>query len=232
PLDGARRSVDRDPRNRLQRRARDDRVRDRVEGFRRARPGPRAGPGKRSGRRHRQWQLPDRGDARRAVQHPHDERDRRLDERQPHRPRGGRPSEGTPAARAHGPRNAAARRSPEVDARTVALWRADPAAGPRVLHPSEDHRRSRRPQRGEGARPARRCARPVPALERSEEDVTERGGLRAELLGGGIILTYLVCLVTTTTEGVHNLLFPLYLNHYGFALTLIGTLSSLLGVMR
>ena len=62
--------------------------------------------------------------------------------------------------------------------------------------------------------------------------MTERGGLRAELLGGGIILTYLVCLVTTTTEGVHNLLFPLYLNHYGFALTLIGTLSSLLGVMR
>src|SRR2546423_9090120 len=47
-----------------------------------------------------------------------------------------------------------------------------------------------------------------------------------------MILTYLVCLVTTTTEGVHNLLFPLYLDHYGFALTVIGTLSSLLGVMR
>jgi len=62
--------------------------------------------------------------------------------------------------------------------------------------------------------------------------VTESGGLRAELLGGGILLTYLVCLVTTTTEGVHNLLFPLYLAQYGFALTVIGTLSSLLGVMR
>ena len=57
-------------------------------------------------------------------------------------------------------------------------------------------------------------------------------GLRAELLGGGIVLTYLVCLVTTTTEGVQNLLFPLYLAQYGFALTVIGTLSSLLGVMR
>jgi hypothetical protein len=62
--------------------------------------------------------------------------------------------------------------------------------------------------------------------------VTESGGLRAELLGGGMVLTYLVCLVTTTTEDVHNLLFPLYLDQYGFALTVIGTLSSLLGVMR
>jgi predicted MFS family arabinose efflux permease len=62
--------------------------------------------------------------------------------------------------------------------------------------------------------------------------VTQNGGLRAELLGGGILLTYLVCLLTTTTEGVQNLLFPLYLNEYGFALTVIGTLSSLLGVMR
>jgi predicted MFS family arabinose efflux permease len=62
--------------------------------------------------------------------------------------------------------------------------------------------------------------------------VTQSGGLRAELLGGGILLTYLVCLLTTTTEGVQNLLFPLYLNEYGFALTVIGTLSSLLGVMR
>jgi predicted MFS family arabinose efflux permease len=62
--------------------------------------------------------------------------------------------------------------------------------------------------------------------------VTASGGLRAELLGGGLVLTYLVCLVTTTTEGVHNLLFPLYLDQYGFALTLIGTLSSLIGVMR
>jgi predicted MFS family arabinose efflux permease len=69
-------------------------------------------------------------------------------------------------------------------------------------------------------------------LERPEEGVTEKRGLRAELLGGGIVLTYLVCLVTTTTEGVHNLLFPLYLDQYGFALTVIGTLSSLLGVMR
>lgn len=62
--------------------------------------------------------------------------------------------------------------------------------------------------------------------------MTESGGLRAELLGRGILLTYLVCLVTTTTEGVQNLLFPLYLDHYGYALTAIGTLSSLLGVMR
>jgi predicted MFS family arabinose efflux permease len=62
--------------------------------------------------------------------------------------------------------------------------------------------------------------------------VTQRGGLRGELLGGGIVLTYLVCLVTTTTEGVHNLLFPLYLDQYGYAFTAIGTLSSLLGVMR
>ncbi len=57
-------------------------------------------------------------------------------------------------------------------------------------------------------------------------------GLQAELLGRGILLTYLVCLVSTTTEGVQNLLFPLYLDHYGYALTAIGTLSSVLGVMR
>jgi predicted MFS family arabinose efflux permease len=38
--------------------------------------------------------------------------------------------------------------------------------------------------------------------------------------------------VTTTTEGVQNLLFPLYLDHHGYALTAIGTLSSVLGVMR
>ncbi len=31
---------------------------------------------------------------------------------------------------------------------------------------------------------------------------------------------------------MQNLLFPLYLDHYGYALTVIGTLSSLLGVMR
>lgn len=62
--------------------------------------------------------------------------------------------------------------------------------------------------------------------------MTQRGGLRGELLGGGIALTYLVCLVITTTEGVHNLLFPLYLDRYGYAFTAIGTLSSLLGVMR
>jgi predicted MFS family arabinose efflux permease len=64
---------------------------------------------------------------------------------------------------------------------------------------------------------------------------TRRGGTEgfcAELLGGGILLTYLVCLVSTTTEGVQNLLFPLYLERYGYALTLIGTVSSLLGVMR
>jgi len=58
------------------------------------------------------------------------------------------------------------------------------------------------------------------------------GGLREELLNRGILLTYLVCLVTTTTEGTQNLLFPLYLGQYGYALTAIGTLGSLLGVMR
>ncbi|HLZ48629.1 MAG TPA: MFS transporter [Candidatus Limnocylindria bacterium] len=57
-------------------------------------------------------------------------------------------------------------------------------------------------------------------------------GLREELLNRGILLTYLVCLVTTTTEGTQNLLFPLYLGQYGYALTAIGTLGSLLGVMR
>jgi MFS family permease len=51
-------------------------------------------------------------------------------------------------------------------------------------------------------------------------------------LNRALLLTYLVCLVTTTTEGVQNLLFPLYLDHYGYALTVIGTLSSALGVMR
>ena len=62
--------------------------------------------------------------------------------------------------------------------------------------------------------------------------MSESRSLRAELLGRGILLTYLVCLVSTTTEGVQNLLFPLYLDHYGYALTAIGTLSSVLGVMR
>lgn len=58
------------------------------------------------------------------------------------------------------------------------------------------------------------------------------GGLREELLNRGILLTYLVCLVTTTTEGTQNLLFPLYLHGYGYGLTAIGTLGSVLGVMR
>jgi MFS family permease len=51
-------------------------------------------------------------------------------------------------------------------------------------------------------------------------------------LNRALLLTYLVCLVTTTTEGVQNLLFPLYLDHYGYALPVIGALSSALGVMR
>ncbi|HEV2250557.1 MAG TPA: MFS transporter, partial [Candidatus Limnocylindria bacterium] len=55
---------------------------------------------------------------------------------------------------------------------------------------------------------------------------------RSPPLSVAILLTYLVCLVTTTTEGVQNLLFPLYLDRYGYALAVIGTLSSLLGVMR
>ena len=60
----------------------------------------------------------------------------------------------------------------------------------------------------------------------------ESGGLRQELLNRGILLTYLVCIVTTTTEGTQNLLFPLYLADHGYALTAIGTLSSVLGVLR
>ena len=62
--------------------------------------------------------------------------------------------------------------------------------------------------------------------------MTGDGGLRTELLGRGILLTYLVALVTTTTEGVQNLLFPLYLDQYGYTLTAIGTLSSVIGMMR
>jgi predicted MFS family arabinose efflux permease len=62
--------------------------------------------------------------------------------------------------------------------------------------------------------------------------VIGKNSLRAELLGRGILLTYLVCLLTTTTEGVQNLLFPLYLDQSGYAFTVIGTLSSVLGVMR
>ena len=58
------------------------------------------------------------------------------------------------------------------------------------------------------------------------------GGLREELLGRGILLTYLVCIVTTTTEGTTNLLYPLYLDGYGYALTAIGTLSSLFSVLK
>ena len=58
------------------------------------------------------------------------------------------------------------------------------------------------------------------------------GGLGDELLNRGILLTYLVCLVTTTTEGTQNLLFPLYLADHGYALAAIGTLSSILGVLR
>lgn len=58
------------------------------------------------------------------------------------------------------------------------------------------------------------------------------GGLREELLNRGILLTYLVCLATTTTEGSQNLLFPLYLHDHGYVLTAIGTLGAVLGVMR
>ncbi|MHB8631729.1 MAG: MFS transporter [Candidatus Limnocylindria bacterium] len=57
-------------------------------------------------------------------------------------------------------------------------------------------------------------------------------GLREELLGRPILLTYLVCLVTTTTEGTQNLLFPLYLHRYGYALAAIGALTSVLGLTR
>src|SRR5439155_4777507 len=99
------------------------------------RPRPRTVRGERPRRRPREWELPDRRDARRAVQHPHHERDRALAQRQPHRPRRRRPSEGAPAARAHGPRDPAPCRPPQVDARARPLRRDDPAAGARLLHP-------------------------------------------------------------------------------------------------
>jgi MFS family permease len=58
------------------------------------------------------------------------------------------------------------------------------------------------------------------------------GGLREELLGRGILLTYIVCLVTTTTEGTTNLLYPLFLHQYGYDLNAVGALSSLAAVLK
>ena len=48
----------------------------------------------------------------------------------------------------------------------------------------------------------------------------------------GVILVYLLAVVMTTTEGTLQLLFPPYLDGYGYALPIIGVLVSLLSVMR
>ena len=58
------------------------------------------------------------------------------------------------------------------------------------------------------------------------------GGLREELLSRGILLTYLVCLITTTTEGTTNLLYPLFLHGHGYDLSAVGALSSLAAVLK
>jgi len=56
------------------------------------------------------------------------------------------------------------------------------------------------------------------------------GGLREELLGRGIVLSYLTVMLVTTTEGTMNLLFPLYLDQRGYVLAGIGTIASLYGL--
>lgn len=48
----------------------------------------------------------------------------------------------------------------------------------------------------------------------------------------GVILVYLLAVVMTTTEGTLQLLFPPYLDGYGYALPIIGVLVSLLSVTR
>ena len=58
------------------------------------------------------------------------------------------------------------------------------------------------------------------------------GGLREELLGRGIVLSYLTVMLVTTTEGTMNLLFPLYLDQLGYVLAGIGTIASLFAVMQ
>ncbi|MEK7284547.1 MAG: hypothetical protein AAB114_01665, partial [Chloroflexota bacterium] len=48
----------------------------------------------------------------------------------------------------------------------------------------------------------------------------------------GVLLVYLLAVVMTTTEGTLQLLFPPYLDGYGYALPIIGVLVSLLSVTR
>jgi len=48
----------------------------------------------------------------------------------------------------------------------------------------------------------------------------------------GVLLVYALAIVMTATEGTLQLLFPLYLDGYGYALPAIGTLISLLSVTR
>ena len=57
-------------------------------------------------------------------------------------------------------------------------------------------------------------------------------GLREELLGRGIVLSYVTVMLVTTTEGTMNLLFPLYLDQRGYVLAGIGTIASLFAVMQ
>lgn len=57
-------------------------------------------------------------------------------------------------------------------------------------------------------------------------------GLREELLGRGIVLSYVTVMLVTTTEGTMNLLFPLFLDQRGYLLAGIGTIASLFAVMQ
>lgn len=56
--------------------------------------------------------------------------------------------------------------------------------------------------------------------------------LREELFSRGVLLVYLLVLVTTTTEGAAQLLLPVYLDAHGYSFTLIGTLIAVFSVMR
>ncbi len=58
-----------------------------------------------------------------------------------------------------------------------------------------------------------------------------RGALRREF-PPGVILVYALMALSTTTEGTLQLLFPAYLEGYGYGLPAIGALISLLSVMR
>jgi len=56
--------------------------------------------------------------------------------------------------------------------------------------------------------------------------------LRAEVLERGALVNYLICLATTTTEGMLQVLYAPYLDAAGYALPVIGVLTSTLSVMR